>query len=257
MTVRWKQAGQVARLCLAASDTGNAIDAAWLAALREAVRRLAAPGTCRAVVVESEGDAFCSGLDLAALDAGAGLARLADDYVACLREIMAAPVPFVARVEGEVLGGGLGLIAACDVVLVGPDASFMLPEVVVGMIPALVSPFLLRRLSLANLQAAAVSSRRIGAEEARALGLVDEVAADVEAGLDRLLRRLLRSSPEAIAATKVLLGRLDAPRLERDLAAARAGLAARLATPGVVAAIRRFAGAEQPASNAGAELRDA
>ncbi|HEV2149583.1 MAG TPA: enoyl-CoA hydratase-related protein, partial [Longimicrobiaceae bacterium] len=145
--------------------------------------------------------------------------------------------------------GGVGLAAACDLVIAAPEARFSLPEVVLGVIPAVVTPFLLRRLPPGRAGALSLGSRTLGAAEAHALGLVDEVAADgVEAALERQLGRVFRSSPAALAAQKRHLDALSGgAALEAQAAAAVDRLLEVLADPEALEGARAFADGFAPA----------
>jgi methylglutaconyl-CoA hydratase/polyketide biosynthesis enoyl-CoA hydratase PksH len=210
--VDYQYAGGVARVRLQAPETGNALSAELLGGLHEACRRATTEAGCRVIVIAADGPAFCSGLDLeAAFSNGRGPdpAFLAQ-FVDCLTLLCTAEQAVVACVEGKASGGGVGLAAACDIVLASAGASFILPEVIVGMMPALIAPFLLRRVSPGTLRYLALSSRGLSAEEARQLGLVDVVVAGgMDAALEQLLGRLLRSSPAAIGQSKRYFDRLQ------------------------------------------------
>jgi enoyl-CoA hydratase/carnithine racemase len=241
----------VAFLRLEAPTTGNALDPGLVADLAEAWSRAEADAGCRAVVLEAEGEEFSRGMDLAAAfdDQGRVASPEAfERYVEVLSGFCRSALPVVARVDGAVSGGALGLVAACDLVLAGPRATFALPEVIVGMVPALVAPFLLRRLRPGALRAMALGSRTLTGGEAERLGLVDQVCADGE--LDGLVRRqlerLLRSSPEALAATKQYLERLAAGSLDVHLDEARRTLGAWLARPDAALGPRTFAAGLAP-----------
>jgi len=167
------------------------------------IAELEADSDASAVVLEGGGDAFCEGLDLSALaerdiEATAALGRFAD----LLDAIERTPRPVVALVDGAAMGGGVGLAAAADLVLAGPRATFGLPEALFGLIPAMVFPVLARRIGHARSRWLALSARTLTAEEAWRIGLVDEVADDLEAALDRHARRLERLDPRAMAAIK-------------------------------------------------------
>lgn len=239
----------VSFVTLASADTGNALDAKLLGELREALERVTAAGAGRAIVLGAEGPDFSRGLDLHAF-AGGGrpsastLRALAD----CLLLIVRSQVPVIARVEQSALGGGLGLVAACDMVLAAPRAVFSLPEPVVGMIPALVSPVLLRRLTPGRLQYLALSTRTVGAAEALALGLVDElVEGDMDRAVTQQLQRVLRSSPEGLAEIKRMVTSLSGVDLAEQLEGALARLLAWLDKPGASEGIQAFADGLAPA----------
>lgn len=202
-TVQYLFWSDVAHLTLADPRSGNALGPELVTGLKTMLERALTERSCRAIVIDAEGDSFCSGMDLDAARAGPlqvePFLRL---FLDCLSAIRGTHVPVIAHVAGRAQGGGVGLVAACDLVIAGEGATFALPEALVGMFPALIGPFLLRRLSPARACSLALSTRALTAAEALALGLVDEVATDSRAALIRQLQRLLRASPEALAACK-------------------------------------------------------
>ena len=239
MSVRVEERGGVVRITLVDPDGRNPLIPAVVKSATQGIAMAASSESCRAVVVAAEGASFCSGLDLAraAAPSVAFLQTVADLLVALHR----CPVPVVAAVQGGVTGGGLGLVAASDIVLAHPDSTFMLSEVIVGMIPAVVAPFLRRRLAPEHVRHLAVSSRRIDAAEAKVLGLVDEVAPDVDGAVRRQLKQLFRSSPAALAATKGYLDALEGGALDAELAEALRRASSWLKEPTASEGIAAFA----------------
>lgn len=166
------------------------------------------------VVLEGENKVFCEGLDLEAWASPEGDSDSNDTtraeialshYSALLAAIEQTPRPVVAVVDGAALGGGVGLAAACDLVIASPRASFSLPETVMGLIPAMLFPTLARRIGVAQARLMALGGVPMGAEEAHRLGLVDEIAPDLEMALARRARRFARSDPRAVRAIKSLV----------------------------------------------------
>lgn len=210
--VRVEVAGGLARLTFCAPETGNAVDVAMIDALFAALTAVTADPAVRAVLLRGEGT-FCTGMarDLAYVEGRPNREAIAR-FEACLGLLAESPIPTVACVEGVAAGGGVGLAAACDMVLAGPEARFSLPEARFGLIPATIAPYLLRRLPSARVRALALSTRAIGADEAFVIGLVDEILPDpLEAALNQRLGQLLKADPAALGAIKALLARPDAP----------------------------------------------
>jgi enoyl-CoA hydratase/carnithine racemase len=242
--VRSQMVAGVARVTLSAAASGNALTAPLLDGIARSVAQSEGDPACRAIVLSAEGSHFCQGLDFeAAFDEGGRPDRaFLELSIQCLLSIRSARVPVIACIEGDVSGGGISLASACDIVIAAPTATFMLPEVVVGMIPAVVAPFLLRRLTPARIGYLALSSRGVRGVEARELGLVDELAEDgVERALTRQLKRLFRSSPRALAESKRYLESLTASHLAESGGLALERLIAWLSDPEVVAGLRVFA----------------
>jgi len=199
------------------------------------------------------------GFDLAEVCAAAERSDLAPAglFAACVLAICEAKVPVIASVDAKVMGGSVGLIAACDIVIAGSESAFQLPEVIAGMVPALVAPVLARRLTAARAGYLAMSTRAVSAREAHAIGLVDEVAdSDVEACVERQVRRIFQSSPLAIAECKMHDRRLAGQSLRQEMEAAIARLAAWLGKPEVRQAVAEFSDGFAPAwSGAAKEQR--
>lgn len=236
MRVDCRQAEHVWRLYLAPGPSGQvALDPAGIAALADAVDRAAASGA-RALVIESEGPGFCAGMDLeGALALGDAARReILATYAECLQRLRRGPLAVVAVVDGAASGGGVGLAAACDLVIATPRATFALPELRLGLLPAVILPALRSRLGLQAIRRLALFGEAIGAAQAAAWGLVDVVAEDTASALNTALRGVLRARPAAIAALKGWSddAPIDGPaRTAADLAdpEVRAALAAFLA----------------------------
>jgi methylglutaconyl-CoA hydratase len=204
--------GAVAQLVLARPEVHNAFDDALIAELTRAAAEIAADGAVRVVVLAGEGKSFCAGADVNWMkrmvdttfeENHADSKRLA----AMLRALDRLPKPLVCRVHGVALGGGVGLLSACDVVAAAHDAVFGLSEVRLGILPAVISPFVLRRLSPGAARSLFLTGERFGAERARLLGLVDAVcpAGELDAAVRKIVDSLLRGGPAAQRRIKELL----------------------------------------------------
>ena len=214
-TLRLEREGAVARVTLARPEVRNAFNAELIADLHGAFATLAAEpaDALRAVVLAGEGKAFSAGADIAwqraalrlSLDENrADAARLQE----MLESIDGCPAPVVARVQGAALGGGMGLCAVADVVVATADVSFGFTEVKLGILPAIISPFVLSRIGEGHARALFMTGQRFDAERARAIGLVHEVVPDeaaLDARVDDLVAELLSSGPTAVRAAKSLI----------------------------------------------------
>jgi enoyl-CoA hydratase/carnithine racemase len=233
----------VATILLAAPASGNVLNKANVEQIAGMVQRAGSEESCRVIVIAAEGPDFCRGMDFdMVLEDRLDTEKLGWSLVHCLRSICDSSKPVIACIEGNVMGGGMGLVASCDLILAAPQATFMLPEVVVGMVPALITPFLLRRMPAGKAQYMAISSRSIGALEAMTFGLVDEVTTEgMEEALNRQVRRLFCSSPQAIATVKGYIERLHGPEFDKAMTLAVGQLVSWLEEPEAVAGIRAFA----------------
>lgn len=196
----------VLRLTLARPERRNALDGALISALTEA---FALAGDARAVVLAAEGPVFSAGADLdemrAAVSATAerNLAE-ARGWRAMLEAVDGCPAPVVAAVRGPALAGACGILACCDVVVAGRDATFGFSEVKVGIAPAVISPFVVARIGSGATRALFVTGERFDAERALAIGLVTELADDVAAAVERVVAALLAAGPKAVRIAKLI-----------------------------------------------------
>jgi methylglutaconyl-CoA hydratase len=204
--LRIERDGGTLRITLARPERRNAFDAGLIAELTEA---FADVGDARAVVLAGDGPSFCAGADIewqrSAIDLS--LEENADDALRLYRmceTIERCSAPVIARVQGYALGGGSGLTACADVAIAAPDATFGFSEVKLGIIPAVISPFVLPRIG-AHARRYFLTGERFDADTALHIGLVEEVAADLDAAVDRVLTELLSSGPEAVREAKRLI----------------------------------------------------
>ncbi len=175
----------------------------------------AATEEARVWLLEGQEGVFCRGLDLALM----GQTASTQDFAACLASLLQAPRPTVALVDGEALGGGLGLAAACDLVLATPRSTFGLPECLFGLLPAIIMPVLLQRMSPQKARLLAMVGSSRSAEWALASGLVDELAP--EDALERVARRWARDLARGIGAGRLRSLVSQAERLELSEGLAR------------------------------------
>lgn len=169
-------------------------------------------GNCRVVLLKGAGDAFCSGLDLAELQAmqekTAAAHRVDAERIARLfRTLYELPKPTIAAVHGAAIAGGAGLATICDFTLAAPTAKFGYTEARIGFVPALVSAFLVLQIGDKRARDLLLTARIFDAQEAYRLGLVNEIAApeDLQERVQALAKVLVANSPEALAATKRLM----------------------------------------------------
>ena len=182
----------------------------------------------------ARGPAFCAGIDLKEVDLSrpAQARELADRLSGVYRTLLAFPVPVLSSVGGAAAGGGVGLAAAADIAWAGPNARFQLPEARIGLVPAMVSVVLRRRLAPKRMSAMALGGVVLGPADALAAGLVDILAGDAaDTEMVRFAGDLARDhSAGALRRTKEFLDRRLAAELDAELAAARAEFRAAAAT---------------------------
>jgi methylglutaconyl-CoA hydratase len=204
--LRLERDGDVLHVTLARPERRNAFDAALIAELTQAFSDV---GDARAVVLSGEGPSFCAGADVEWQRASIELAQ--DENVEdamrlyrMLEAIDSCPAPVVCRVHGHALGGGSGLVACSDVAIAWPDAVFGFSEVRLGIVPAVISPFVLPRIGR-SARRYFLSGERFDAATALRIGLVDEVTEDAEEAVDAVVEALLAGGPEAVREAKRLV----------------------------------------------------
>ncbi len=214
--LRRSDEGAVATVTLARPDSRNALNAALVEELTRCFEELADDEAVRVVVLEGEGGSFCAGADIGYMRDTARFAyeenladarRLAEMFWV----VEECPKPVVAKVRGAAISGGAGLVAAADVAVAEEGTRFAFPEVRLGIAPATIAPFVVRKVGLSHARSLFLTGEPFDARRAREIGLVHEVAP--EAGLDAAtaeqVERLLRGGPLAQATLKGLLRRLE------------------------------------------------
>ncbi|MGH2456085.1 MAG: enoyl-CoA hydratase-related protein [Candidatus Limnocylindria bacterium] len=217
--------GPVARVTLARPQVRNAFNAALIGDLDAAFRALAAEPAeqLRAVVLAGDGPVFSAGADIEWQRAALALSMEENEadaarLQAMLHAIDECPAPVIARVHGAVLGGGMALCAVADVVVSSADARFGFTETKLGILPAVISPFVLPRIGEGQARALFLTGERFDAERAMRIGLVHALAADeaaLDARVDELIGELLSAGPTAARRAKALIRGwrgADAPR---------------------------------------------
>jgi methylglutaconyl-CoA hydratase len=204
--------GSVLRVALNRPEVRNAFDDGVIAALTKLANSAAEDQTVRAIVLSGAGKAFCAGADLAWMSKAIAYSqaenlRDAEDLARMLEKLDTVPVPLIGRVHGASLGGGVGLVAVCDVVVAATDAVFGLSEVKLGILPAVISPYVVRKIGVSAARELFLTGSRFDAVRAREIGLVHEIAAESEldGAVDRRVREVLSGGPRAIAAAKALI----------------------------------------------------
>jgi methylglutaconyl-CoA hydratase len=200
----------VSRITLARPERKNAFDAALISELTAAASGV--DRSARAVVLAADGDVFCAGADLNwmksmveyGLDQNLADSRAMSDMFRSLDEL---PMPLVARVQGAALGGGAGLVAVADVVVASTEAMFGFTEVRVGIMPSVVSPYVIRRLGAGRAGALFVTGMRFDARHALEIGLADAVEApeELDAKLALYVDAIVAGAPNAVNAAKKLV----------------------------------------------------
>jgi methylglutaconyl-CoA hydratase len=223
--LRLERDGAILRVTLARPDRHNAFDAALIAQLTDAFGDV---GDARAVVLAGAGASFSAGADVEWMRSSVELSveENVEDALTLRRMLEAidgCPAPVVARVQGYALGGGAGLVACSDVAVAAEDAVFAFSEVKLGLIPAVISPFALAKIGPGPARRYFLTGERFDAQTALRIGLVHEVAADLDSAVERIVGELLSAGPEAVrAAKRLVLERPDGAETARWIAERRA-----------------------------------
>jgi methylglutaconyl-CoA hydratase len=218
--------GAIGRIILARPEKRNALDRQAADDLFAALAQFESDAACRVIHLGAEGEDFCAGADLQALDqmldAGAEVNRAdAEALGRVFLAIRALMKPVVCTVRGRALAGGAGLATACDLVLAHENAEFGYPEVRVGFVPAMVMTMLRRAVGEKHAADLVLTGRIISAEEAERIGLISRVvpAATFDDEINATLEQISRAGPTAMALTKWLFHKLDSLSFEDGIAA--------------------------------------
>ncbi|MEN9416839.1 MAG: hypothetical protein RI988_459 [Pseudomonadota bacterium] len=228
-TLDIQRQGPVARVFLNRPDVRNAFNDEVIAELTQTFQHLGTEPGVRAIVLGGHGKAFCAGADLNWMRAMAGYdwARNHADAQALadmLWAVYACPVPVVGRLQGDCYAGGMGLAAACDVVVAAEGMHFCLSEARLGLLPATISPYVIRAMGERAARRWFLTAERFSAAQAQALGLVHEVVAPeaLDTKVDELVAVLVANGPAAVKACKQLVqdvaGQPITPELRADTA---------------------------------------
>ena len=211
-TIDIERASGVARLWLNRPDLRNAMNDVMIAELNEAIAALVADDAVRVIVLGGRGKVFCAGGDLAwmktARDMTPEEARKDSGKLArVLRQLYESPKPTVARVHGAAFAGGMGLVSACDIAVASEETRFCLSEVKLGLIPAMISPYVIRAMGEPRARRYFLTAEVFDAVEAHRIGFVHELAPaeTLDERVDALVAHLVQGGPLALAACKRLI----------------------------------------------------
>ena len=224
--LRVEREGDLVRVTMARPERRNAFDAEQIRELTDAFSDV---GEARAVVLAGDGPSFCAGADVEWQRASIDLSfeENVKDALRLHRMLVAVdscPAPVVARVQGYALGGGSGLVACADVAVAAPDATFGFTEVRLGIIPAVISPFVFAKIGTGAARRLFLTGEQFDAATALRIGLVHEVADDLDAAVERVVGEILKAGPLATRAAKQLVR--ERPDRGEELARIAAGLRA-------------------------------
>ncbi len=210
--LRVERSGSTARVTLDRPAVRNAFNAELIAELDAAFDALGRDAGVRAIVLAGAGKTFCGGADVNWMRGSLDLSedenvRDAERMSAMYRAIDRCPKPVIARVHGAALGGGAGLCAVCDIVLSTPDALFGFTETKLGILPAVISPFVIAKIGVSNARALFLTGERFEAARAQQIGLVHELVAEdaIDARVSAIVAEFKTAGPHAVAAAKRII----------------------------------------------------
>jgi methylglutaconyl-CoA hydratase len=209
--------GAILRITLNRPEVRNAFDEEVIADLTTLATNAASDRELRALVLAGSGKAFCAGADVAWMAKSIAYSQRenlsdAEDLARMLERLDTLPFPVIGRIQGAALGGGVGLAAICDIAIAADDAVFALSEVKLGILPAVVAPYVIRKIGISAARELFLTGSRFSAVHAKEIGLVHEVvpAADLDAAVTRRLAEVMTAGPRAIATAKALIREIAA-----------------------------------------------
>ena len=225
--------GAAAWLWLNRPELRNALNGEIQDLLLKALKELETERQIRVLVLAGRGQAFCAGGDLQRMEQASKMTRAkskteASRFAGLLYRIYTYAKPLIARVHGAAFAGGMGLVAACDLVVAAEEAEFCLPEVRIGLVPAMISPYLVRAMGEQQARRYMLSGERLPAKEAHRIGFVHEcvAAAELDARVEKFAAQLAQAGPQALARSKKLLARVAKAPISSALSAHTAGVLA-------------------------------
>jgi methylglutaconyl-CoA hydratase len=246
-TIKLEVTGGVARVTLARPDVRNAFNADVINELRDVFTRINAADDVRAVVLAGEGKAFCGGADINWMRESLALSVEANTIDAermsdMFRAIDNCAHPVIGRIHGAALGGGVGLTAVCDIAIASDDTVFGFTEVKLGIIPAVISPFVLAKIGASHARALFLTGERFDAERSLQIGLVHQVvpAGDLDEAVDGVLAEIRTAGPRAVSAAKLLVRRVIDATYEESRSITSQAIANQRVTPEGQEGLRAF-----------------
>ena len=251
--------GPAAWLWLNRPELRNALNGELQDSLVHALEKLENDASIRVLVLAGRGQAFCAGGDLSRMEQASKMTKAkskseAVRFAKLLYRMHTYPKPLVARVHGAAYAGGMGLVAASDLTIASEEAEFCLPEVRIGLVPAMISPYIVRAMGEQQARRYVLTGERLAAREAHRIGFVHEcvAAAELDGRVEKLVAQLAQAGPQALARSKNLLARVAKAAISPKVAAETAAVLADVrASDEAREGIRSFLEKRKPRWNAG------
>jgi methylglutaconyl-CoA hydratase len=220
-TIIYEIKNNVATISLNRPQIHNAFNKKMIEELSDAFKNVAEDSKVRVVILTGKGKSFCAGADLNWMREIINYSfeenlKESNQIAELLYYIYSLPKPTIARINGTTIGGGTGLMAVCDIVVASKNAMFGLSEVKLGLIPAVISPYVIKRIGETNARQYFLTGERLTAEDALKIGLVNKIVSDEELNveIEKIVNQLITSGPVAIAKCKELLNNIPKMSLE-------------------------------------------
>ena len=238
MTVKTEIKNQIAKVIISRLEVHNAFNEEVIKRLTEIFSELGKNKNIRLVILSSEGKSFCAGGDLNWMKKSIDYTHEenvedARNLAKMFKTINECPKPVIARIQGTAIGGGVGLISVCDLSCAVSTAKFSLSEVRIGLIPAVISPFVMKKILPGEARRYFLSSERFSADEAKRIGLISEVAIDeteIDKKISEWTEAILAGGPEAISACKKMISDISSLNIDEALELSSQELAKRRAS---------------------------
>ncbi len=213
---------RIGYISLERPEKRNALNKTFIDELKEAFQKAKNDKNCKLIILQAIGKTFCSGADLAYLKdliTNSYSQNLQDskNLMSLFKQIYELPKIIIAKVQGDAIAGGCGLISLCDIIVSNKEAKFGYPEVKIGFVPAIVSHFLIKKIGLAKSNTLLLSGKIINSQEAKNIGLIDEIVLDenLDKYVSEFAKKLIKStSSESIVLTKKIINKVDEKLLE-------------------------------------------
>jgi methylglutaconyl-CoA hydratase len=206
---------RIARLTLNRPEVHNAFNETMLAEIYEVCTKLAKDKSVRVLIFTGEGKSFCAGADLNWMKRMINFTyeeNFADSMVLAnaMNALYSLPIPTIARVNGAAIGGGMGFVTSCDIAIASDQAKFSLSEVKIGLIPACIGPYVIRKVGVGKAKEFFITGERMSAQRALEVGFVNKVVPldKLDEAVNELVEQILTSGPDAIAYAKELLDKV-------------------------------------------------
>ena len=213
---------RIGYISLERPEKRNALNKTFIDELKEVFQKAKNDKNCKLIILQAIGKTFCSGADLAYLKdliTNSYSQNLQDskNLMSLFKQIYELPKIIIAKVQGDAIAGGCGLISLCDIIVSNKEAKFGYPEVKIGFVPAIVSHFLIKKIGLAKSNTLLLSGKIINSQEAKNIGLIDEIVLDenLDKYVSEFAKKLIKStSSESIVLTKKIINKVDEKLLE-------------------------------------------